>query len=222
MCAGIVVYNRGSGTYEWNDISCNGRCGVQIKSGSAPYFRHNRIHHEKQAGVLTAEDGTGVLEDNDIFDNQWSGVQTEGPSNPLLRARPAPLIILQHAVTHTWHSRRPRPALLTLSSLRVALACAGHNRIHHNGGAGFIAYQNGSGLLESNNIYGNKKYGVQSKTGGHPTVRLNRIHDKVYGIYLTESGGGIYEENRIHNIRGTGIYVSSDCSPVLSNNHGVA
>jgi hypothetical protein len=28
-----------------------------------------------------------------------------------------------------------------------------HNRIHHNGGAGFIAYQNGSGLLESNNIY---------------------------------------------------------------------
>ena len=71
--------------YEWNDISCNGRCGVQIKSGSAPYFRHNRIHHEKQAGVLTAEDGTGVLEDNDIFDNQWSGVQTEGPSNPLLR-----------------------------------------------------------------------------------------------------------------------------------------
>ncbi len=94
-----------------------------------------------------------------------------------------------------------------------------HNRIHHNGGAGFIAYQNGSGLLESNNIYGNKKYGVQSKTGGHPTVRLNRIHDKVYGIYLTESGGGIYEENRIHNIRGTGIYVSSDCSPVLSNNH---
>ena len=62
-----------------------------------------------------------------------------------------------------------------------------------------------SGLLEANNIYGNKKYGVQSKTGGHPTVRMNRIHDKVYGIYLTESGGGIYEENRIHNIRGTGI-----------------
>lgn len=243
--AGIVVYNRGSGTYEWNDISCNGRCGVQIKSGSAPYFRHNRIHHEKQAGVLTAEDGTGVLEDNDIFDNQWSGVQTEGPSNPLLRARPAPPNSPPAAVTRTWHSWRPRPATRTclsvpysplsalrrrpsspervyLSSLGAALACTGHNRIHHNGGAGFIAYQNGSGLLESNNIYGNKKYGVQSKTGGHPTVRLNRIHDKVYGIYLTESGGGIYEENRIHNIRGTGIYVSSDCSPVLSNNHGVS
>ena len=56
---------------------------------------------------------------------------------------------------------------------------------------------------------------------GQKRVRLNRIHDKVYGIYLTESGGGIYEENRIHNIRGTGIYVSSDCSPVLSNNLGV-
>ena len=73
----------------------------------------------------------------------------------------------------------------------------------------------------SNNIYGNKKYGVQSKTGGHPTVRLNRIHDKVYGIYLTESSGGVYEDNRIHNVRGTnggGIYVAADCSPVLNNN----
>ena len=90
------------------------------------------------------------------------------------------------------------------------------------GGAGFIAYQNGSGLLEANNIYGNKKYGVQSKTGGHPTVRNNRIHDKVYGIYLTESGGGIYEENRIHNIRGTCIFFSADCSPVLANNHGTS
>ena len=38
-----------------------------------------------------------------------------------------------------------------------------HNRIHHNGGAGFIAYQNGSGLLEGNNIYGNKKYGDQDR-----------------------------------------------------------
>ena len=35
---------------------------------------------------------------------------------------------------------------------------------------------------------------------------------------LTEGGGGIYEENRIHNMRGTGIYVASDCSPVLSGN----
>ena len=37
---------------------------------------------------------------------------------------------------------------------------------------------------------------------------------------LTESGGGIYEDNRIHNIRGSGIFVSADCSPVLANNHG--
>ena len=28
---------------------------MQIKSGSAPFFRHNRIHHEKQAGVLPGD-----------------------------------------------------------------------------------------------------------------------------------------------------------------------
>ena len=42
------------------------------------------------------------------------------------------------------------------------------------------------------------------------------------GLSLDSAITRLYEENRIHNIRGTGIYVSSDCSPVLSNNHGVA
>lgn len=96
------------------------------------------------------------------------------------------------------------------------------NRIHHNGGAGFIAYQNGSGVLEHNDIYDNRKYGVQSKTGGHPTVRHNRIHDKAFAIYLTEHGAGVFEGNSLHGIgagrQGSGIYAAADCSPVLLSN----
>lgn len=95
------------------------------------------------------------------------------------------------------------------------------NRIHHNGGAGFIAYQNGSGLLEGNFIYANKKYGVQSKTGGHPTVRKNTIHDTSHGIYLTEAGGGIFEDNAVSNALGSGIHIAADCSPSMANNRAI-
>lgn len=61
---------------------------------------------------------------------------------------------------------------------------------------------------------------VQAKTGGYPTVRRNVIHDQAFGIYLTEAGGGVYEENSIAHLPrgGSGIYVASDCAPVLANN----
>ena len=53
-----------------------------------------------------------------------------------------------------------------------------------------------------------------SHTVAAPISVISSNTAQVYGIYLTESGGGIYEENRIHNIRGSGIYVAADCSPV--------
>jgi len=225
---GVWVYEHGLGRFEDNDIVNNAWSGFQVEEGSAPNVVGNRLRGNRSAGIVVYNRGSGTYEWNDISCNGRCGVQIKSGSAPYFRhnrihhEKQAGVLTAEDGTgvledndifDNQWsgvQTEGPSNPLLR------------HNRIHHNGGAGFIAYQNGSGLLESNNIYGNKKYGVQSKTGGHPTVRLNRIHDKVYGIYLTESGGGIYEENRIHNIRGTGIYVSSDCSPVLSNNHGVA
>lgn len=225
---GVWVYEHGLGRFEDNDIVNNAWSGFQVEEGSAPNVIGNRLRGNRSAGIVVYNRGSGTYEWNDISCNGRCGVQIKSGSAPTFRhnrihhEKQAGVLTAEDGTgvlegndifDNQWsgvQTEGPSNPLLR------------HNRIHHNGGAGFIAYQNGSGLLEANNIYGNKKYGVQSKTGGHPTVRLNRIHDKVYGIYLTESGGGIYEENRIHNIRGTGIYVSSDCSPVLSNNHGVA
>ena len=223
---GVWVYEHGLGKFEDNDIVNNAWSGFQVEEGSAPNVVGNRLRGNRSAGIVVYNRGSGTYEWNDISCNGRCGVQIKSGSAPTFRhnrihhEKQAGVLTAEDGTgvledndiyDNQWsgvQTEGPSNPLLR------------HNRIHHNGGAGFIAYQNGSGLLESNNIYGNKKYGVQSKTGGHPTVRLNKIHDKVYGIYLTESGGGIYEENRIHNIRGTGIYVSSDCSPVLSNNHG--
>ena len=222
---GVWVYEHGLGKFEDNDIVNNAWSGFQVEEGSAPNVIGNRLRGNRSAGIVVYNRGAGTYEWNDISCNGRCGVQIKSGSAPTFRhnrihhEKQAGVLTAEDGTgvledndifDNQWsgvQTEGPSNPLLR------------HNRIHHNGGAGFIAYQNGSGLLEANNIYGNKKYGVQSKTGGHPTVRLNRIHDKVYGIYLTESGGGIYEENRIHNIRGTGIYVSSDCSPVLNNNH---
>jgi len=225
---GVWVYEHGLGRFEDNDIINNAWSGFQVEEGSAPIVVGNRLRGNRSAGIVVYNRGSGTYEWNDISCNGRCGVQIKSGSAPYFRhnrihhEKQAGVLTAEDGTgvledndifDNQWsgvQTEGPSNPLLR------------RNRIHHNGGAGFIAYQNGSGLLEGNNIYGNKKYGVQSKTGGHPTVRNNRIHDKVYGIYLTESGGGIYEENRIHNIRGTGIFVSADCSPVLANNHGTS
>ncbi|KAL1496276.1 hypothetical protein AB1Y20_016239 [Prymnesium parvum] len=225
---GVWVYEHGLGKFEDNDIVNNAWSGFQVEEGSAPVVVGNRLRGNRSAGIVVYNRGSGMYEWNDISCNGRCGVQIKSGSAPTFRhnrihhEKQAGVLTAEDGTgvledndifDNQWsgvQTEGPSNPLLR------------RNHIHHNGGAGFIAYQNGSGLLEANNIYGNKKYGVQSKTGGHPTVRQNRIHDKVYGIYLTESGGGVYEENRIHNIRGSGIFVSADCSPVLTNNHGTS
>ena len=215
---GVWVYEHGLERFEDNDIVNNAWSGFQVEEGSSrtssatgcaatarrvsscttaaghvrverhlvqrarradqvgfgALLRHNRIHHEKQAGVLTA-DGTGVLEDNDIFDNQWSGVQTEG-RQPLLG------IIGSTTTTPSSHTRTAR------------------------GSSSQITYMA-------------TKYGVQSKTGGH---------DRPSQPFTTRSTASISRKAEAECTRRThpqhprlGHLCGSDCSPVLSNNHGV-
>ena len=223
---GVWVYEHGLGRFEDNDIVNNAWSGFQVEEGSAPIVVGNRLRGNRSAGIVVYNRGSGTYEWNDISCNGRCGVQIKSGSSPYFRhnkihhEKQAGVLTAEDGTGVLEDNDIFDNAWSGVQTEGPSNPLLRHNRIHHNGGAGFIAYQNGSGLLEANNIYGNKKYGVQSKTGGHPTVRANRIHDKVYGIYLTESGGGIYEDNRIHNIRGSGIFVSADCSPVLANNHG--
>ncbi len=41
----------------------------------------------------------------------------------------------------------------------------------------FVVYENGQGVIEDNEIYGNTLSGVDIKEGGNPTLRRNKIHD---------------------------------------------
>lgn len=221
---GVWVYEQGLGRFEDNDVVNNAWSGFQVEEGSAPTVIGNRLRGNRSAGIVVYNRGSGNYEWNDISANGRCGVQIKSESAPSFRHNR-----IHHEKQAGVLTAEDGTGLLEdndifdnqWSGVQTEGPSNPHlrrNRIHHNGGAGFIAYQNGTGLLEANDIYGNKKYGIQSKTGGRPTAKGNNIHDKVYGIYLTESGGGTYEDNNIFNTRGPGIFISADCSPTLHNN----
>ena len=61
---------------------------------------------------------------------------------------------------------------------------------------GIIIYENGKGMLDDNDIFGNALAGVEVRTGADPVLRRNRISKNQYqGIWVREGSGGTFEEN---------------------------
>lgn len=54
------------------------------------------------------------------------------------------------------------------------------NRIHDGKTGGVFVYDNGHGLLEDNDIFGNALAGVEIKTGGSPVLHRNRVSKNGY------------------------------------------
>ena len=80
-----MVNRNGLGTLEDNEIFANAFAGVQIREGSNPMLRRNRIHDGSQAGVFVYQSGLGMLEDNEIFANANAGILITEGGNPVLR-----------------------------------------------------------------------------------------------------------------------------------------
>ena len=76
--------DNGQGTLEDNDIFGHALAGVEIKMGSNPTLRRNRIYDGKADGVFVQDHGQGTLEDNDIFGNASAGVAIN-TGNPTMR-----------------------------------------------------------------------------------------------------------------------------------------
>uniref|UniRef100_A0A8C4QQI3 Right handed beta helix domain-containing protein n=1 Tax=Eptatretus burgeri TaxID=7764 RepID=A0A8C4QQI3_EPTBU len=59
--------------------------GVQIRTGSNPKIKRNKIWGGQNGGILVYNLGLGVIEDNEIFDNAMAGVWIKTDSNPTLK-----------------------------------------------------------------------------------------------------------------------------------------
>lgn len=56
-----------------------------IRTGSNPVIRGNKIWGGQNGGVLVYNSGLGLLEQNEIFDNAMAGVWIKTDSNPTLK-----------------------------------------------------------------------------------------------------------------------------------------
>ena len=93
------------------------------------------------------------------------------------------------------------------------------NKIHDGKSTGIFVYENGQGVIEDNEIYGNALSGVQIQEGGNPILKRNKIHDgKSAGIFVYENGQGVIEDNEIYGNAFSGIGIREAGNPTVRGN----
>ena len=93
------------------------------------------------------------------------------------------------------------------------------NTIHDSKGCGILVYENGQGVIEDNDIYGNAFWGVSICDGSNPSLKHNKIHDgKMSGIYVFENGQGVIEDNEIYSNASSGIEIRTHGKPTIKHN----
>jgi len=93
------------------------------------------------------------------------------------------------------------------------------NKIHNSKDGGIYVYQNGQGVIENNEIYGNALSAVDIHGCGNPTLKRNKIHDgKSSGIYIRENGLGVVEDNEIYGNALSGVVIKNHGNPTIKHN----
>ena len=136
--ARIISFNSGKGVARHNDITHNGKGGVQVRSRACPELVRNRIFSERSFGVWVYEHGLGRFEDNDIINNAWSGFQVEEGSAPVvignrLRGNRSGTESGRASAPCTRHPRSPVPNLEVCATSAPSRGCM---RGRDAGGAG--------------------------------------------------------------------------------------
>ena len=97
------------------------------------------------------------------------------------------------------------------------------NLIHDSKNAGILVYENGQGVIEDNDIYGNARPGVEIKDGGDPTLKHNKIHDgKSAGIIVYKNGKSAIEDNDIFGNTLAGVEIKDGGDPTLKHSETAA
>ena len=71
---GVYYYDSGGGLLEKNEIFGHLYSGIQIRTGSDPIIRENKIYSGRNGGILIYNNGFGTIERNEIFDNCMANV----------------------------------------------------------------------------------------------------------------------------------------------------
>ena len=183
------------------DITSQSAACVGIHDGAAPRLRRNRIHDCKQAGVFIYDNGQGMLEDNEIFGNGYAGIEIKTGSNPIVRrnriygGKQSGIYIYKNGLGLLEENQIFGNAFSGIRITTGGNPTIRRNRIHDCKQAGIFIHDNGQGILEGNDIFANAFSGLWVMTGGTPIVRYNRINKNKQAMWISEGGGGTFEDN---------------------------
>lgn len=170
--------------------------GVQIRTGSNPIIRGNKIWGGQNGGVLVYNGGLGVLEQNEIFDNAMAGVWIKTDSNPTLKrnkiydGRDGGICIFnggKGVLEENDIFRNTQAGVLISTQSHPVLR---RNRIFDGLAAGVEITNNATATLEYNQIFNNKFGGLCLASGVQPIIRgANKIFNNHDEVEKAVSGG---------------------------------
>eukprot|EP00794_Sanderia_malayensis_P017730 gene17730-19502_t len=147
---GVYFYDKGCGTLEDNEIYNHKYSGIQIRSGSNPVIRKNKIWGGKnEVCLFTMEDlaSLRIMRSSTMLWPAW-WIKTE--SNPILR--------------------RIKFTMATKEEFAYSIT-------ERAGAAGIEITNSAGGVLEKNEIFNNRFDGVSLATGVSPKMLDNFCHD---------------------------------------------
>jgi parallel beta-helix repeat protein len=92
------------------------------------------------------------------------------------------------------------------------------NKIHNSNQDGILVFENGQGIIEDNDIFGNVLSGIEILGAGNPIVRGNKIHDGSCGLNIHQNGQGLIEDNDIFGNALSGIEIKKAGNPTVRGN----
>jgi len=93
------------------------------------------------------------------------------------------------------------------------------NRIHHEKQAGVLTAEDGTGLLEDNDIFDCQWSGVQTEGPSNPLLRRNLIHHNGgAGFIAYQCGSGTLLANKIYGNSKYGVQSKTGGNPIVRGN----
>ncbi|RNF12042.1 uncharacterized protein Tco025E_06646 [Trypanosoma conorhini] len=166
-------------------------------------IRHNKIYANTTCGVLLEEAAYGVLEENEIESNGNCGVVADvGYSERRVREKRD-----GHPVHGGWK--------LLQGEAGGGSATLRRNRIHRHKQANIAIVDHAeNGIVIAANDVFEAPTGVYVGNGATiHSIEGNTIHGSFDGVYAESGGRGCFENNRIYDCDGVGVYVCDRANP---------
>lgn len=168
---------------------------------------HNKIYGNTTCGVLLENCSYGVLEENEIENNEMFGVLADVAYS----ARRVKERMERNSIYNAWKVLRVEE--------KDGSAVVRKNRICHHKQANIavVNYDDNATSISFNDVYDSPK-GISVSNGA--TVHLmqgNSIHNCFDGVYADSGGRGCFEDNKIYDCAGTGVYVCNHADPQFKN-----